>query len=97
MVKPSLKRHLFIVHKIRNISQYLIDSGIKEEEISPEKPPNKSGQSSESSPELESLDCDICQITFENISKKRTHMRSHGMAFIKKSRRINDDFVDITN
>ena len=79
VVQPSLKKHLFIVHKIRNTAQYMTDSGIK---AAADKEDFDDTEES-----CNSLECTVCYRSFETVALMRTHMRSHGMAFIRKSKR----------
>lgn len=89
---PSLRKHLFMVHKVKDFEEYCQKEGIvvKEEEIEDE----ESEGTSYTSPAEESdqedrdpLECHVCYRTFEDENKLRAHMRSHGMAFIRNKRR----------
>lgn len=90
---PSLRKHLFMVHKVKDFEEYCQKEGIvvkEEEEIEDE----ESEGTSYTSPAEESdqedrdpLECRVCYRTFEDENKLRAHMRSHGMAFIRNKRK----------
>ncbi|XP_045430772.1 zinc finger protein 532 isoform X4 [Pipistrellus kuhlii] len=80
----SLSRHLFIVHKLKELQPVAQQNGAGEE-----------NQQSPPSPEHEGADgpasdrkCKVCAKTFETEAALNAHMRTHGMAFIK-SKRVN--------
>lgn len=119
----SLKKHLFMVHKVKEPASYVEQHDIKLEELPTdlashmdtltplgepevviktagayhdalhtakpyreswkEKRPRKGEQEGDSS----LLECNVCYKEFENDTALRSHMRTHGMAFIR-SRRI---------
>lgn len=105
VVLPSLKRHLMIVHRVRDFDRYFAETGFSldiptsyDVDSDPEDAhvvvPNTSiKQSNEelaSSPEKESsLECTVCYRTFGDECAVRQHMRVHGMAFIQGTRRSN--------
>ncbi|XP_058427350.1 zinc finger protein 532 isoform X3 [Marmota monax] len=79
----SLSRHLFIVHKLKEPQPVSKQNGAGED-IQQENKPN---------PEDEAADgvasdrkCKVCAKTFETEAALNTHMRTHGMAFIKSKR-----------
>ncbi|XP_078203094.1 zinc finger protein 532 isoform X14 [Callithrix jacchus] len=79
----SLSRHLFIVHKLKEPQPVTKQNGAGEDNQQENKP----------SQEDESLDgavsdrkCKVCAKTFETEAALNTHMRTHGMAFIKSKR-----------
>ncbi|ETE66739.1 Zinc finger protein, partial [Ophiophagus hannah] len=79
----SLSRHLFIVHKLKEPQPVSKQNGSGED----------SQQENKASPEEESTDrstsdrkCKVCAKTFETEAALNTHMRTHGMAFIKSKR-----------
>ncbi|XP_069324055.1 zinc finger protein 532 isoform X3 [Eulemur rufifrons] len=79
----SLSRHLFIVHKLKEPQPVSKQNGAGEDSQQENKP----------SPEDESPDgavsdrkCKVCAKTFETEAALNTHMRTHGMAFIKSKR-----------
>ncbi|XP_023368160.1 zinc finger protein 532 isoform X4 [Otolemur garnettii] len=79
----SLSRHLFIVHKLKEPQPVSKQNGAGEDNQQENKP----------SPEDESPDgavsdrkCKVCAKTFETEAALNTHMRTHGMAFIKSKR-----------
>lgn len=104
VVLPSLKRHLMIVHRVRDFDRYFAETGFSLEiptsydvdsdpEDIPVMPNTSVELSSEdlvSSPEKESsLECTVCYRTFGDECAVRQHMRVHGMAFIQGTRRSN--------
>lgn len=95
-VLPSLKKHLFMVHKIRDFETYMKDNQIEnpaenvhsDDEI--EREPERVAESETASSEEETrnpLECKVCYKEFDSEKLLKSHMRVHGMAFIKKSRR----------
>ncbi|XP_047381870.1 zinc finger protein 532 isoform X3 [Sciurus carolinensis] len=79
----SLSRHLFIVHKLKEPQPVSKQNGAGEDSQQENKP----------SPEDEAADgaasdrkCKVCAKTFETEAALNTHMRTHGMAFIKSKR-----------
>ncbi|XP_062602951.1 zinc finger protein 532-like [Saccostrea cucullata] len=91
---PSLRKHLFMVHKVKDFEDYCQKEGIsvKEEEFVCEEPEESSYTSPAEESDLEEeerdpLECRVCYKTFEDENKLRTHMRSHGMAFIRNKRK----------
>ncbi|XP_051019416.1 zinc finger protein 532 isoform X2 [Acomys russatus] len=79
----SLSRHLFIVHKLKEPQPVSKQNGAGED----------SQQESKPSPEDEAAEgaasdrkCKVCAKTFETEAALNTHMRTHGMAFIKSKR-----------
>ncbi|XP_037661913.1 zinc finger protein 532 isoform X2 [Choloepus didactylus] len=79
----SLSRHLFIVHKLKEPQPVSKQNGAGEDSQQENKP----------SPEDEASDgavsdrkCKVCAKTFETEAALNTHMRTHGMAFIKSKR-----------
>nr|XP_020026137.1 zinc finger protein 532 isoform X5 [Castor canadensis] len=79
----SLSRHLFIVHKLKEPQPVSTQNGAGEDSQQENKP----------SPEDEAADsaasdrkCKVCAKTFETEAALNTHMRTHGMAFIKSKR-----------
>ena len=102
MVFPSLKKHLFMVHKVRDFDTYLKEHGI-EDLKEPEEDDSESdsqdsiehvevvkteAQSESSDEEMGNpLECKVCYKAFDSEHSMKSHMRVHGMAFIKKTRR----------
>uniref|UniRef100_G3SN36 Zinc finger protein 532 n=1 Tax=Loxodonta africana TaxID=9785 RepID=G3SN36_LOXAF len=79
----SLSRHLFIVHKLKEPQPASKQNGAGEDSQQENKP----------SPEDDAADgtasdrkCKVCAKTFETEAALNTHMRTHGMAFIKSKR-----------
>ncbi|XP_021489215.2 zinc finger protein 532 isoform X5 [Meriones unguiculatus] len=79
----SLSRHLFIVHKLKEPQPVSKQNGAGEDSQQENKP----------SPEDEAAEgaasdrkCKVCAKTFETEAALNTHMRTHGMAFIKSKR-----------
>ncbi|XP_051532775.1 zinc finger protein 532 isoform X2 [Myxocyprinus asiaticus] len=73
----SLARHLFIVHKLKEPQGLGRHNGQQENTPNPE--------ANDSIPDTQ---CKVCSKTFETEGALNTHMRTHGMAFIK-SKRLN--------
>ncbi|XP_046354836.2 uncharacterized protein LOC124134174 [Haliotis rufescens] len=97
-ILATLKKHLFLVHKIRDSYKYLQDRGMKteeeeiisdSEELSPP-PIKKSRWTNHSMATRKSdnpLECTVCSTTFDTDKQLKTHMRIHGMAFICSNKR----------
>lgn len=85
VVATSLKRHLFIVHKVRDLDKKMKDSGIPisegEEPVSHPSTPQLSWKQTG-----DSFECTVCYRTFDNEVRMRGHMRTHGVAFIRSKR-----------
>ncbi|XP_030625083.1 zinc finger protein 532 isoform X2 [Chanos chanos] len=73
----SLARHLFIVHKMKEPQGLGRHNGQQENNPTPEEGP------ADGIPETK---CKVCAKTFETEGALNTHMRTHGMAFIKSKR-----------
>ncbi|WAR00872.1 ZN532-like protein [Mya arenaria] len=95
-VLPSLRKHLFMVHKVKDFEKYLTENKIEDpaENVDSdddiEREPVLVDPEPESESEEESanpLECKVCYREFETERQLHGHMRVHGMAFIKKSRR----------
>nr|XP_055036261.1 zinc finger protein 532 isoform X2 [Misgurnus anguillicaudatus] len=71
----SLARHLFIVHKLKE------PQGIGRHNGQQENTPNP-----EVNDGIPDTQCKVCSKTFETDGALNTHMRTHGMAFIKSKR-----------
>ena len=92
--EPSLRRHLIVAHKIRDFNSYL--SRIAEvsrsldrksarnraEEASRRSSPSSVASSDGGGPK----ECTVCYKPFESDAALKTHMRTHGMAFIRSKR-----------
>ncbi|XP_065717302.2 zinc finger protein 532 isoform X1 [Patagioenas fasciata] len=79
----SLSRHLFIVHKLKEPQPVSKQNGSGEDN----QQENKPSQEDESSDSAASdRRCKVCAKTFETEAALNTHMRTHGMAFIKSKR-----------
>ncbi|KAK3579915.1 hypothetical protein CHS0354_012455 [Potamilus streckersoni] len=102
MVIPSLKKHLFMVHKVRDYEAYFKENNLlhlmqenedmdidkknlntnmeaeKEKKVKVEKEEDVNGNP---------LECNVCYKVFPNEAAIKSHMRVHGMAFIKAKRR----------
>lgn len=77
IVQPSLCKHLRIVHKISDTMKYIKEEGTN---YVPEKE-NETETSRHSA-----LECSVCFTSFPNEGALKTHMRSHGMAFIQANK-----------
>ncbi|XP_010601674.1 zinc finger protein 532 isoform X1 [Fukomys damarensis] len=79
----SLSRHLFIVHKLKEPQPVSKQNGAGEDS----QQENKPGPEDEASDGAASdRKCKVCAKTFETEAALNTHMRTHGMAFIKSKR-----------
>ncbi|KAM6303251.1 zinc finger protein 532 isoform 3-T3 [Podargus strigoides] len=79
----SLSRHLFIVHKLKEPQPVSKQNGAGEDNQQENKP-NHEDESSDSV--AADRRCKVCAKTFETEAALNTHMRTHGMAFIKSKR-----------
>jgi zinc finger protein 592 len=92
IVEPSLRKHLYMVHKIKDYKKYVNELGVQiplssETElhidvVGGSEVPEKFSLSPESNP----LECKVCYLVFEEEARLKNHMRTHGMAFIKSKR-----------
>lgn len=102
MVIPSLRKHLFMVHKVRDFDAYLKEHNIEDlkepeesdsesdstDSIEREEIVTVDNQSESSEEEMGNpLECKVCYKAFDTEHSMKSHMRIHGMAFIKKTRR----------
>ncbi|XP_028830258.1 zinc finger protein 532 [Denticeps clupeoides] len=85
---PSLARHLFIVHKLKEPSGLGRRNGMADgqQENQPGADDEDGGHMGQDG--LSDKRCKVCRKTFETEGALNTHMRTHGMAFIK-SKRLN--------
>lgn len=79
----SLSRHLFIVHKLKEPKPISKQNGSGEENHEDSKPSLADDISDCAESEKR---CKVCAKTFETEAALNTHMRTHGMAFIKSKR-----------
>lgn len=102
MVLPSLKRHLLIVHRIRDFMKYFQESGLNldtppaEDRNRPARPKFPiNGNAGEAKDQEEpskdpdtpgDCECKVCYKHFDSEKGLHNHMRVHGMAFIKSKR-----------
>lgn len=74
IVESSLRRHLKAIHKVADVDKYITEEGSN---YTPEaETPSESANHS-------SLECSVCYTTFPSETSLKTHLRSHGMAFIQ--------------
>ncbi|CAG2188440.1 unnamed protein product [Mytilus edulis] len=96
-VMPSLNKHLFMVHKIRDFEKYCKENDISElPEALMDDSEIRKGLISESESDevdveedlepLNPLECRVCSKVFENEAAVKSHLRTHGMAFIRNRR-----------
>ncbi|XP_027624494.1 zinc finger protein 532 isoform X3 [Tupaia chinensis] len=79
----SLSRHLFIVHKLKEPQPVSKQNGAGEDNQQENKP---SPEDEPSDGAVSDRKCKVCAKTFETEAALNTHMRTHGMAFIKSKR-----------
>uniref|UniRef100_A0A8C9SFH0 Zinc finger protein 532 n=1 Tax=Scleropages formosus TaxID=113540 RepID=A0A8C9SFH0_SCLFO len=80
----SLSRHLFIVHKLKEPQGLSRHNGAGDEDQQENQPSSEDAANDGASERK----CKVCSKTFETEGALNTHMRTHGMAFIK-SKRLN--------
>ncbi|XP_064650092.1 zinc finger protein 687a-like [Lineus longissimus] len=93
IVEPSLRKHLFIVHKIKDYEKYVSELGgqiplFTETEMHDVTGFSEVPEKVSLSPESNPLECKVCYRVFEEEARLKNHMRTHGMAFIR-SKRVN--------
>lgn len=108
-VVAALKRHLFAVHKIKNMDSYLkekgIDEAVDEEQVSDDEESTTSPHHDECVDTVQSnetrlipiekpvedaihmYECKVCYRKYACEEALQSHMRNHGMAFIRSRRR----------
>ncbi|XP_021401019.1 zinc finger protein 532 isoform X2 [Lonchura striata] len=79
----SLSRHLFIVHKLKEPQPVSKQNGSGEDNQQENKPNHEDDSSNSAASDRR---CKVCAKTFETEAALNTHMRTHGMAFIKSKR-----------
>ncbi|XP_040597630.1 zinc finger protein 532 isoform X2 [Mesocricetus auratus] len=79
----SLSRHLFIVHKLKEPQPVSKQNGAGEDSQQENKP-GPEDEAAEGA--VSDRKCKVCAKTFETEAALNTHMRTHGMAFIKSKR-----------
>ncbi|XP_075788725.1 zinc finger protein 532 isoform X4 [Pelodiscus sinensis] len=79
----SLSRHLFIVHKLKEPQPVSKQNGSGEDNQQENKPNHEDDSSDNMASDRK---CKVCAKTFETEAALNTHMRTHGMAFIKSKR-----------
>ncbi|XP_070792072.1 zinc finger protein 532 [Pituophis catenifer annectens] len=79
----SLSRHLFIVHKLKEPQPVSKQNGSGEDSQQENKPSHEEESTDRSTSDRK---CKVCAKTFETEAALNTHMRTHGMAFIKSKR-----------
>lgn len=79
----SLSRHLFIVHKLKEPQPVSKQNGAGEDSLQENKP-GPEDEAAEGA--VSDRKCKVCSKTFETEAALNTHMRTHGMAFIKSKR-----------
>uniref|UniRef100_A0A669QD96 C2H2-type domain-containing protein n=1 Tax=Phasianus colchicus TaxID=9054 RepID=A0A669QD96_PHACC len=84
----SLSRHLFIVHKLKEPQPVSKQNGSGEDNQQENKP-NHEDEPTNST--VSDRRCKVCAKTFETEAALNTHMRTHGMAFIKSKRMSSAD------
>ena len=93
--EPSLRRHLIVAHKIREFSAYLTRVAEVSRSLDRKSARNRAEEaaSRRSSPASVSSsdgggpkECNVCYKPFESDAALKTHMRTHGMAFIRSKR-----------
>ncbi|XP_035219980.1 zinc finger protein 532-like [Stegodyphus dumicola] len=79
IVEPTLLKHLLVVHKIDDPKKYVAEEGTNYlPEV--ENPTEISTRNA--------LECSVCFTTFPNEIALKTHLRSHGMAFIQATKTV---------
>ncbi len=100
-VQPSLKKHLLMVHRVRDFSKYQQECGVDltsapqelplhtlahiKQKVIKLKDNTKKAESVEQK-KPSSNECTVCYKVFDNPNTLQKHMRNHGMAFIRSKR-----------
>ncbi|GFG30481.1 hypothetical protein Cfor_05291, partial [Coptotermes formosanus] len=95
VVKPSLEKHLFISHRIKDVEAYLqknnccINSGKGEETEDMSQRKGGSPALEDFPPDLVENQCRVCRKIFDSAFQLNKHFRTHGMAFLLTKQRGN--------
>ena len=93
--EPSLRRHLIVAHKIRDFTSYLTRVAEVSRSLDRKSARDGSRRSSPANSVASSdgggggggpKECNVCYKPFESDGALKTHMRTHGMAFIRSKR-----------
>ena len=92
--EPSLRRHLIVAHKIRDFASYLTRVAEVSRSLDRKSARDGSRRSSPANSVASSdggggggpKECNVCYKPFESEAALKTHMRTHGMAFIRSKR-----------
>lgn len=82
----SLARHLFIVHRLKELQCLARYNGRGKDDDDESQRENQLDVTDENDDGTPSTKCKVCGKLFETEGNLNTHMRTHGMAFIKSKR-----------
>lgn len=81
IVRPPLEKHLIVEHGIKNVENYLVNHGFKDDLSDEEEDENVNIEESEPE-ELQENQCKVCKKVFESTILLEKHFRVHGGAFL---------------
>lgn len=84
VVKPSLKKHLLLFHKIENIDNYIEDNECFDKDAVKELHETMRMTPGETKEPVAENQCKVCRQFFSDQVELSKHFRSHGMAFLLK-------------
>lgn len=85
VVKPSLEKHLLVLHHIENLEQYFKDNDCFDKDAVKELQENMRLIPGEVKGPLEKNQCRVCMQIFSDDKELSKHFRIHGMAFLMRN------------
>lgn len=83
VVRPSLEKHLIVLHRIKNVKEYIQNNNVGGEQVKEEEDVDLDTRYEE----VEENQCRVCFMMFDSPTSLDKHFRTHGMAFLMSSQR----------